>query len=223
MSYKQTTIVLIAPILLTVAPSLSAQTAPPLLENDQVKVHKAVDKAHVKAAPHGHELNRVMVYMTDGRQEFTENGKKSILEYKAGDVKWAPAVASHTPEVLSDKDVTIIELEVKKPGDPSKKPSATLDALKVDPKNYHLEFENSQVRVIRVKMDPHEKIPMHEHLLNRAVVYLTDQHGSTTSPEGKTDEAQHKAGEVSWGTAVKHREQNLSDKPLETIVVEFKN
>jgi quercetin dioxygenase-like cupin family protein len=208
----------LAPIVF--APGLFAQTPPPLIDNDQVRVLRAVDRAHEKSAPHEHTVNRVMVYLTAGRQEFTDQGRKSVLEYKAGDVKWSPAVVSHVSEVTSGGDVNIIELEIKKPGDPRKSPDTPLDSLKVDPKDYHLEFENSQVRVIRVKVPAHQNIPLHEHLLNRVVVYLTDQHGSSTTTD---DVAQHKAGDVSWGTPMKHKEQNLSDKPLETLVIELKD
>src|SRR5262249_47503912 len=94
--------------------------------------------------------------------------------------------------------------------------------LKVDPADYKLEFENPQVRVTRVKIGAHKKVPEHEHVLNRVVVYLTDQNGSMTTPDGKTDTAQHHAGEVSWGGPVKHREENLMDNPFEAVVVEFK-
>jgi hypothetical protein len=52
---------------------------------------------------------------------------------------------------------------------------------------------------------------------------LTDQDGAMTTPDGQTTKAQHKPGEVSWGGPVKHREENLMDKPFEAIVVEFKN
>ena len=62
-----------------------------------------------------------------------------------------------------------------------------------------MEFENSQVRVVRVRIGAHQKVPLHEHILNRVVVYLTDQNGTMTTPDGKTEIAQHKAGEVSWG------------------------
>lgn len=214
----------IAPLLLAAVPRLLAQDSPPLIDNDQVRVVKAVDRPHDKSALHDHKLNRVMVYLTAGRQEVTpQHGQKAVLEYKAGDVKWSPASGMHVSEVTSNETVTIIEVEIKKPGDPHKAPSTTLDPPKVDPKDYHLEFENSQVRVFRIHFSPHEKVPLHEHLLNRVVVYLTDQHGSQTTPEGKTVVAQHKAGEVSWAGPAKHTEQNLSDKPVETIMVELKN
>ena len=44
-----------------------------------------------------------------------------------------------------------------------------------------------------------------------------------TTPDGKIDTAQHKAGEVSWGGPARHREENLRDGPFEAVVVEFKN
>ena len=44
-----------------------------------------------------------------------------------------------------------------------------------------------------------------------------------TTPDGKTETAQHKAGEVSWGAPRKHREENLQDGPFEAVVVELKN
>jgi hypothetical protein len=138
-------------------------------------------------------------------------------------VKWSPASTTHTSEIVSDAPVTMIEVLVKKEGDPAKKVTTSLDPLKVDPKDYHLIFENAQVRVIRVKMAAHQKVPLHEHTLNRVVVYLTDQNGSMTTPDGKTDIAKHKAGEVSWGGPTEHMEQNLMDTPFEAVVVEFKN
>jgi len=35
------------------------------------------------------------------------------------------------------------------------------DAAKVDPKHYKVEFENSQVRILRIHYGPHEKSVMH--------------------------------------------------------------
>ena len=37
------------------------------------------------------------------------------------------------------------------------------------------------------------------------------------------ESVQHKAGEVSWGGPTKHKEENLSDKPFEALVVELKS
>ncbi len=194
------------------------------IDNDQAHVIVAHDQPHVKGKLHEHKLDRVMIYLQAGKQDFvSQDGKKSTLTWKAGDVRWSPAAGMHTSEIVSDQPVTIVEVEVKKPGDPNVKVTTPLDPLKVDPKDYKLEFENSKVRVIRVKFPAHRGAPMHEHQLNRVVVYLTDQDTKMTGLDGKVDEAVHKAGEYSWGGATKHQEDNQMDKPFEAIVVEFKS
>ena len=208
-------------ILLAAVAAMNGQT---LLENDQVRVVKAVDQPHKKGAPHEHKVNRVMVYLQPGRQEIVSNGKTTALEWKAGEVKWSPATtAPHTSEIVSDAPVTMIEVEIKKPGDSSKVATAALDPLKVEPKRYHLEFENAQVRVFRVRLGPKEKVALHEHVLNRVVVYLTDQDETITTSDGKAEHAVHKAGDVSFGQPARHREESLQDAPIEVIVVELKD
>jgi len=79
------------------------------------------------------------------------------------------------------------------------------------------------VRVIRGHMAPHESIPMHEHTLNRVTVFLTDQNILGTDPAGKTQTAQHKAGESTWGAPNTHKEQNLNDTPFEVLIIEIKD
>jgi len=215
---------LLPPLLLAMAAGLSAQGPQVPIENDQARVVKVVDQPHHKGQPHEHKMNRVMIYLTPGRQEITpQGGKTAVLEFKAGDVKWSPASGMHTSEITSDQPVTIVEVELKKPAGPGKKVNAALDPVRVDPKDYKVEFENSQVRVVRVKIGAHQKVPLHEHMLNRLVVYVSDQNGTMTTPDGKTETAQHKAGEMSWGGPTKHREENLRDRPFEAVVVEFKN
>jgi len=212
------------PLALLIGFGLVAQTPPPPIDNDQARVVKVTDKPHAKGSLHEHKLNRVMVYLQAGRQEITpQGGKKITMEWKAGDVKWSPASGMHTSEIISDQPVTIIEVEVKKSGDPSKTGNTALDPLKVDPKDYKLEFENSQVRVIRVKMAAGRSVPLHEHVLNRVVVSLTDQNGSMTTPDGQTTTAQHNAGDFSWGGPTKHVEKNNLDHAFEAVIVEFKS
>jgi uncharacterized RmlC-like cupin family protein len=212
------------PLALLIGFGLVAQTPPPPIDNDQVRVVKVTDQPHGKGSLHEHKLNRVMVYLQAGRQDITpQGGKKVTSEWKAGEVKWSPASGMHTSEITSDKPVTIVELEIKKAGDPSKTVNTALDPLKVDPKDYKLEFENSQVRVVRVRMAAGRKVPLHEHVLNRVVVYLTDQNGSMTTADGQTTTAQHNAGDFSWGAPTKHVEQNNMDHTFEAVVVEFKS
>src|SRR5438552_7497397 len=95
------------------------------------------------------------------------------------------------------------------------------DPVKVDPTHYKVEFENKQVRVLRIQYGPHEKSVMHGHPAAVAV-YLTDQDGKFGLPDGKTEERHGKAGQVIWTAAETHLPENLTDKPLEVILVELK-
>ena len=208
---------------LSAAPCLLAQSTT-LLDKDQVHVIAVTDQPHAKNALHEHKLDRVMVYLQAGQEEFiTKDGKKTTLKFKAGDVRWSPATGMHTSEVTSAAPVSMVELEVKKPGDPSKTANVPLDPVKVSPKVYKVEFENDKVRVVRAKFAAHESVPQHEHVLNRVVVFLTDQHSKLVSPDGKAEESQHQRGQISSGGPAKHTEENLLDTPIDVIVVEFKS
>ena len=200
-----------------------AQSATPI-ENDQVKVIDAHQKPHVRTALHEHKFNRVMIYEDAGKQDFIYADKKtSTLNFRAGEVLWSPAAGMHTAEIVSANPVRIIEVEIKKPGNAQVKVSGPLDPVKADPKHYKVVFENDQVRVLHVKIGPHESTPVHHHAVNRVVAYLSDQDFRVTSEDGKVEHTQHKAGEVSWGGPATHKEENLADKPFEVIVTELKN
>ncbi len=84
-----------------------------------------------------------------------------------------------------------------------------------------VEIDNPWVRVVRVKAGPHEKLPMHEHPAS-VLVCLTDIHERMTGVDGKSQEITRKAGDVAYREATKHAEENLSDQPLEAVVMELK-
>jgi quercetin dioxygenase-like cupin family protein len=99
-------------------------------------------------------------------------------------------------------------------------PSAP-DAVQADPKHYTVELETDKVRVVRVKYGPHEKSKMHSHPALIGVM-LTDFHNRFTYPDGRTEEFGGKAGQVLNFPALEHLPENLSDQPLEVILVELK-
>jgi quercetin dioxygenase-like cupin family protein len=95
------------------------------------------------------------------------------------------------------------------------------DAVKVDPKHYKVEFENDQVRVLRITYAPGEKGNMHSHPEGIAV-FLTDGNGRFTYPDGKTEDISFKSGTVVWIPALTHQPENTGDKPFELIQIEMK-
>ncbi len=212
-------------LLLAAAAAFSAEPTTTPIHNDQVKVLKVTQAVHQKTRLHQHKVNRVMIYLQPGRQEFEypDAKKKAVLNWKAGEALWSPAGGMHIAEIVSDNPVTIVEIELKKPGAKAPVKWSPLDPVKIDPKRYKVELENDQVRVLRVKIAPHETAPMHEHGLNRVVTYITDQKLKVTAPDGKSEIVEHKAGDVSWGTPTKHKEENISDKLFEVVVVELKS
>jgi quercetin dioxygenase-like cupin family protein len=101
-------------------------------------------------------------------------------------------------------------------------PALAQDPVTVDSKHYKVEFENDQVRVLRITYGPHEKSVMHAHPANVAV-FLTDGQGRFTLPDGKTQEVPFKAGTTQWDGGGKHLPENTGDKPFELVLVELKS
>ena len=95
------------------------------------------------------------------------------------------------------------------------------DPAKVAPKQCKVAFENEYVRVLQWTLNPHEKVPMHEH---PALVTISLAAGKTnyTSPDGKTTAIESKAGQATWSDPTKHSSEYLGDKPGETFQVELK-
>ena len=95
------------------------------------------------------------------------------------------------------------------------------DAVTADPKHYKVEFEDDQVRVLRIKYGPGEKSAMHGHPRSLGV-FLTDVDGRFTFPDGSTEEIHGKAGDFVPFPETEHLPENLSDRPMELIFMEFK-
>ena len=101
-------------------------------------------------------------------------------------------------------------------------PVLAQDSAKTDPKIIKVTFENEQVRLLKAHYEPHDKTAMHDHLVPRIVIFLTDQHAKVTRADGSTVEANRKAGDAVYFPPERHAVENLSDKPFDTIEVELK-
>jgi len=97
------------------------------------------------------------------------------------------------------------------------------DPVAVDSDHYKVEFENDQIRVLRITYDPHEKSVMHEHPANVAVFLTQDQVWRMTNRDGETEEVEATLGEVGWGEAEAHLPENPTDNRQEVILVELKS
>jgi hypothetical protein len=82
-------------------------------------------------------------------------------------------------------------------------------ALPKGPARFKIEFENESILVLRIRLDPHEKTPMHQ-VSPRIFVWLTDAHLRDTFADGKTIELRRSAGATEWVPA---------HKPIEFIAI----
>ena len=93
--------------------------------------------------------------------------------------------------------------------------------LKVSPKSAKVVLENDAVRVIEVKMEKDQRIPMHSH--NRGLSYsLNSGRIRSTNERGKSRVSDVKKGEISWSDEGEtHAVENLGGV-LRELCVEFK-
>ena len=184
-------------------------TITPKLDTPQTRVIVATLQPRTPSiAANGHATNRVLIYLDNGSMTRKEGGQTTTIDFRRGDVRWRPAGGAYTSENTSDHPIRILEVDLK--GPPSgPAPTSALDPVVVDARHYKVEFENDQVRVLRVHYDAHDKGENHQHVLNRVVLYLNDQ------PGAKTDEVRASGP----GT---HVEENASDEPADRIAVELK-
>ena len=96
------------------------------------------------------------------------------------------------------------------------------DPVKVDGNHYKVEFENDQVRVLRVKVGAGEKSIMHAHP-DAVAIFMADTNVKFTFPDGKTEDVTRKAGDALWTPAVTHMPENVGSQPFEVILVELKS
>jgi hypothetical protein len=195
------------------------------VDNDSVRVLKAVEEPHQKTALHQHEFNRVMIYLDASDLAIThEDGRVEKQHWKSGDVEWSPAGGKHTSENLGMRPVRIVEVELKQaaPKIPVRRVAA-LDPVAIDPKHNVLLLENEQVRVFRSWREPGAQETMHEHAgTGRVAVLLTDLDATVRSDYGTSNPVHAPAGDALWSGPITHATKNLGRAKFEMIVVEVK-
>lgn len=87
---------------------------------------------------------------------------------------------------------------------------------------YSMLMENDKVRVMALKLKPGEKAPMHNHPSDHVVYVMKDAKMKLTFADGKTADADLKAGQVVWMDAGSHEAENVGMGDAHNIVFEMK-
>ncbi|HVP00805.1 MAG TPA: hypothetical protein VMT15_22205 [Bryobacteraceae bacterium] len=205
---------------------LLALAADVKIDNDAVRVLRAADEPHKPTALHRHDLNRVMIYLTDGDQTIRyQDGHIETHHWKAGEVAWSPAGGMHVSENTGSTTLRIVEVELKQPAPAQSAPrNLKLDPVAIDPAHNLLIFENPQVRVFRSWREAGGTEMMHEHTgKGRVGVFLTDLNATVKLADGSQSALPKvAAGDITWSGPVMHATTNLGPNKMEMIVVEVK-
>jgi hypothetical protein len=85
-------------------------------------------------------------------------------------------------------------------------------------------IENDQARVLVVTDQPRHKSALHEHQVNRVMIYLDPGADRITYEDGRVEDLKFRANEIRWSPAGgKHTSENIGDKPFRIVEVELKN
>jgi quercetin dioxygenase-like cupin family protein len=193
----------------------------PVVDNPQVRVTiTSTPPGGVTPMP-GDSTNRILIYLDAGTEQVTyKDGRREKRSFQAGEARWSPAGLERSTENTGGRPFRIVQADLKTPGGPIR--FGALDPVRVAPKSYRVVLDNPQARVLHVRIGAKQKVPLHEHALNRIVVYLTDAHMQVTEEGGKMIDTVMKAGEVRFSGTGKHSEENIGAGAVEVVVVEVK-
>jgi quercetin dioxygenase-like cupin family protein len=184
-------------------------------ENEFVRIERVTIPVGFKSPLHTHPRPSVEVFLTDDHvREALPNGTSKDYQSKAGDVVWNDTV-THRVENLSPQSVTLISIEIKgRPAAGQRSGAPAAGEAKV-------ELENDWVRVVRGRISPGQKSPVHSH--PRYVgIFLSETKLRATLADGSQREISGKRGDVSWREPVTHSIENLAATPFEAIDVNLK-
>jgi quercetin dioxygenase-like cupin family protein len=95
------------------------------------------------------------------------------------------------------------------------------DAVKVAPHIYKVLFENEQVRLLEVILQPGDSSEMHSHPAN-LIYLLSDGKVTFTDPSGETADLDMSAGTSMWMEATEHATENVGGTRIHALFFEPK-
>jgi hypothetical protein len=141
------------------------------------------------------------------------------IDLESGKTSYTDDASSPGLERASENPVREIRVELKGAPPAGK---LTLDAVRVDPARYKVDFENDKVRVVRLGFGPRERGVMVAHP-PRVLATLTDVAVKLVFQDGSTDERGAPAGVAAWLEGETLQTENASDRALEVVLVEPKS
>jgi len=87
-----------------------------------------------------------------------------------------------------------------------------------------VKIDDPRVRVIVATEQPHKPSELHEHKMNRVMIFLGDGEMTYKSAAGKVEKVKFKKGDVRWDPAAgPHISENTGDQPFQMVEIELLN
>ncbi len=96
------------------------------------------------------------------------------------------------------------------------------DPAQVNASSIHVKLDNSHVRVLESILKPGEKENMHSHP-SYVIYVLAGGKTRNHTADGKTSEAELKAGDVIYRDPITHWAENIGNTTIHLILVEIKS
>ena len=170
-------------------------------ENEYVRLVNATIRRDAMAPPYTPASPRTVAI------DFNDRGRASYLE-------------GTPPEQQSHADKAIRELRVELKS-ASRAESTPLDAIRLQPWRFKVEFENDHVRIVRLRFEAHEQGIMVHHP-PRVLATITEVAVKLKFADGHTDQRGAPAGVAAWLEAETLQTENARDEPLEVVLIEPK-
>jgi quercetin dioxygenase-like cupin family protein len=189
------------------------------LENDAVRVLRIRYGAGEESVMH-HHPDSAAIFLTDADGLMTlPDGSTMEFSVPAGAATFNPG-GDHQPKNTSDAAWEVVEVELK-PRDAGGSDSGGPDPTVVDADHYTTEFENDDVRIVRIRYGAGEESVMHYHP-DSVAVFVTDHLVAMTMPDGTTEEIPADAGDVMFIPGGQHLPRNVADSAWELVLIELK-
>src|SRR5690349_8061305 len=84
----------------------------------------------------------------------------------------------------------------------------------------NVKIDSPQARVLVVTEQPHHPSALHEHPMNRVMIYLGSGQMIRTTPDGKVQKLEFKTGDVRWSPAEgPHTSEYIIDHPFQLVEI----
>jgi hypothetical protein len=198
--------------------------APAELENKNVRVVRLVVPAHESVLLKGFTVESVAVSMREASFKVVpEKGAPEIWEATAGSAMLLHGGVGYLLQNRSDAaaEVLVVELRDSYGFGQINVPHSTFDPVELDPKHFRIALQNEQVRVLRLHAGSRE-VTESVQFSQGVLISLGDSHTVKILPDGTKSEDHRNAGAVSWEKDGLYSVQNSEEKPVDSLMVEFK-